>query len=210
MKTSTMPLQARLDDGTTATAQLSHELGRHAPRHWYHVGQVVHAAAELQLFKPQRTLLLGNNLTGASELHEPQAHSAAALRLLVQQAQQHVQTLGAGARLIVELRGEHDAAGASPFWHGLGRHFCPVTPQQAMHAFGPNWQAAVAPLLPRQLVYASFLDAAAQRAIGACDEAGLALREALIAAGFAWHGHVGIADGGAVLEWVAPAATART
>lgn len=38
------------------------------PRVWYHVGCTVHAASELNLFHRQRTLMLGHNHTGASEL----------------------------------------------------------------------------------------------------------------------------------------------
>jgi hypothetical protein len=43
-------------------------IGLDRPRFWYHVGCAVHAAPELELFHRQRTLLLGNDLTGAWEI----------------------------------------------------------------------------------------------------------------------------------------------
>lgn len=51
-----------------ATLALQAHMGLKQPRAWYHVGLAVHAAAELQMYKQQRTLLLGNNLTGYAEL----------------------------------------------------------------------------------------------------------------------------------------------
>ena len=62
------------------------------------------------------------------------------------------------------------------------------------------WRAHVAALLPRQPVYASFLPAEAQAAIGACADAARPLRAALEAAGLHFHDHVRIDDGGPVLE----------
>lgn len=186
-------------------SHLNHHLvigiGLEQPRHWYHVGRVVHSAAELQLFRPQRTLLLGNDLTGANELVGLGALGETELTPLLASA-----TRGRppGERLIVELPGVRDAAGESPFWQGLGHHFCPLTPDAAAGRHGAAWQGHVAALLPRQLVYASFLPQAAQDAIGACGAGHRALLAALQRAGFAWHGHIGIGDGGPVLEWVAP------
>lgn len=181
-------------------------IGLEQPRHWYHVGRVVHAAPELQLFRPQRTLLLGNDLTGASELvglAEPPARGedpSSSWSALLQACAQRP----SGERLIVELPGVRDAEGRSPFWQGLGHAFCPLTPEAAAALHGAAWQGHVAALLPRQLIYTSFLSDAAQDAIGRCAAAALPLQRALQQAGFAWHGHVSIADGGPVLERVAP------
>jgi arginine N-succinyltransferase len=202
---------------------LAHGIGLQQPRHWFHVGCVVHAAAELKLFLPQRSLLLGNDLTGASELlglpgtvafasglgaADAQDSGAGAHDPIVQ-AQRRIaqaqQSLRASQRLIVELPGVRDAQGRSPFWEGLGRHFCPTTPDEAAARHGSSWQGHVAALLPRQLIYASFLPEPAQQAIGQAAPEAQPLWTLLHAAGFAWHGHISIADAGPVLEWVAPA-----
>lgn len=111
-------------------------IGLQQPRHWYHVGRIVHAAAELSLFRPQRTLLLGNDLTGANELVglvEAADTEALAAARAVRQAQAG---LPSGERLIVELPGVRDADGRSPFWLGLGRHFCPTSPEEAERRHG--------------------------------------------------------------------------
>jgi arginine N-succinyltransferase len=77
-------------------AQLAVRLGAGLaqPRHWYHVGTVVHAAPELKLFHRQSMLLMGSDLTGAAELSDlaclvpglPEAAQRSALRALAQAA----------------------------------------------------------------------------------------------------------------------------
>jgi hypothetical protein len=51
-----------------ASLRLVTAIGLALPRVSYHVGCTVHAAQDLGLFHQQRTLLLGHDLTGASEL----------------------------------------------------------------------------------------------------------------------------------------------
>ncbi len=189
-----------------AAATLRARVGLQLPRHWYHVGQVVHAAPELQLFRAQRTLLLGNDLTGSAELcdFEPlgAGASTAAWAALAEHAVALVMAAPAqwGPRLIAELPGRLDAAGQSPFWQGLTRHFYRGDRADTAARLGPDWRTHLAALLPRQLVYASFLPEAAQAAIGAHAEAAQASHEGLHAAGLRWQGHIRIDDGGPVLE----------
>jgi len=64
---------------------------------------------------------------------------------------------------------------------------------------GRDWRALVAVLLPRQPVYASFLPAATQAAIGQVDASAKLLLELLGAEGLAYDHHIGIIDGGPVL-----------
>lgn len=106
---------------------------RDLPRVWYHVGCTVHAAPELGLFHRQRTLMLGHDHTGASELADiawaredvALSDQAATLQLLVQTALLLIACDRAryADRLITELPGPRDSSGQSPFWQGLGRHF---------------------------------------------------------------------------------------
>jgi arginine N-succinyltransferase len=180
-------------------------IGLDRPRWWYHVGCAVHAAAELNLFHRQPTLLLGNDLTGAAELCdiEVAGDDAAVLDALIAHAQALVQADPQrwGPRLIAELPGVRDAAGRSPFWQGLGRHFHSGDTQAEAARFGAEaWRAHVAALLPRQLVYTSFLARDAQDAIGVADASAQTLRAALERAGLRFAGHVRIDDGGPVVE----------
>lgn len=199
-------------DSPLACLRLVPQLGLRLPRYSYHVGRVVHAAAELGLFRTQRTLLLGNDHTGESELADlacapglPAELQVAYLRALVQAALARIAAAPGtyGETLIVELAGlrDHPGAGAeaesnSPFWRGLGAHFYAGQPSQAQARFGDAWRSHLAALLPRQTLYLSFLSEAAQAAVGLVGEAGQAAAAALAASGFGDAQHVRIDDGG--------------
>ncbi len=194
--------------------RLRRAVGLAWPRVWYHVGCTVHAASELGLFHRQRTLMLGHDHTGASELADiavnhhqlPLAEQAAILHLLVQTALLLVaRDRGHYARrLIAELPGPRDSAGQSPFWQGLGRHFYAGDKPSAGAAHGcsqgGDWRSHVAALLPRQPIYTSFLPEAAQAAIAQTHASALLLREVLEQAGLRYSHHVNIEDAGPVLE----------
>jgi len=199
------------DDRPQACLRLRARLGLDLPRYSYHLGQVVHAAAELRLFRVQQTLLLGNDHTGDSELSDlacapSLAHEAQveALGQLLQAARQRMaaQREAFGRRLIVELAGPRDAQGRSPFWQGLGRFFYAGDPDAAQVRFGDAWRSHLAALLPRQTLYLSFLSEAAQAALGQVGEPGLAAAQALRAGGLVFSRHVRIDDGGPLLELV--------
>jgi arginine N-succinyltransferase len=198
-------LRAESDGRAVGSARLRERIGLDRPRWWYHVGCAVHAAAELNLFHRQPTLLLGNDLTGAAELCDIEVtdNNASVLDALIAHARVLVQAEPQlwGTRLIAELPGVRDAAGRSPFWQGLGRHFHSGDAQAEAAAFGAEaWRAHVAALLPRQLIYTSFLARDAQDAIGAADASAQAQRAALERAGLRFVGHVRIDDGGPVVE----------
>ena len=199
------------DNLALACLRLHHGIGLDVPRHWYHVGWVVHAAAELGLFCRLQTLQLGNDLTGASELADiawqPGLDAAAQAQVLAPLlhaalAAVHAATpLASGPRLLIaELPGLRDSGDQSPFWRGLGLPFCSVDPQQAAHRFGPAWRSHVAALLPRQPVYSAFLPADAQAAVGQADPACAVLLGLLRQAGLRESGHISIDQGGPVLS----------
>jgi arginine N-succinyltransferase len=197
-----------------ARARLRTGIGTDAPRWWYHVGCAVHAAPELKLMHRQRTLLLGNDLTGAAELDAIELRgldegAAAAARAscatLVAQALARLRAApdtGGLRTLVVELPGVRDAQGRSPFWQGLGRHFHSGgdADAEAARLGAEAWRRHVAALLPRQRLYASFLPDDAQAAIGSVREDLQPLRAALEAAGLRFAQQVRIDDGGAVLR----------
>lgn len=197
------------DDTPLAALRLRRSIGERVPRHWYHVGCVVHAAAELGLFHRLQTLQLGNDHTGASELADIVWHpaldlpgQARALQALLRAALGRVAAAPQrfGAHLIAELPGLRDAQGRSPFWQGLGRHFYGGDPAAAARQFGPDWRSHVAPLMPRQPVYSAFLAPEAQAAIGQVAPAARVLVQALWEAGLRYGHHITIDDGGPVFE----------
>ena len=106
----------------------------------------------------------------------------------------------ANGRVIAELPGLRDAQGRSPFWQGLGRHFCALDPADALARHGPDWLADVAALLPRQLFYTAFLPGDAQAAIGTLHPSAQAVHGVLQACGLRWQHQIRIDDGGPVLE----------
>jgi arginine N-succinyltransferase len=197
-------------DQPRATLRLVPAIGLVLPRVSWHVGCTVHAARELGLFHRQRTLLLGNDHTGATELADiawdpadaAPGQVASTLQLLLAAALLHLAASRSAyaARLVAELPGVRDSAGQSPFWQGLGRHFYAADPRAAARQHGPDWRSLVAALLPRQVVYASFLTAAAQAAIAQVAPACRVLREALEDAGLRYGHHINVEDGGPVLE----------
>ncbi|MEP6502096.1 MAG: arginine N-succinyltransferase [Betaproteobacteria bacterium] len=193
-----------------ASLKLRGGVGLRQIRYWYHVGCVVHAAPELQLFHRQSTLLMGNDYTGATELADAAcdvaaltlAEQAFAWRLLLQSA---LLWLASGREpqrgpLIAELPGVRDAAGQSPFWQGLGAHFYAEDPLQAQRRFGLRWRSDVAALLPRHPVYTSFLPAPARAAIGQPAPEAQGWMSALVQAGMHYGNHVALHDGGPVFE----------
>lgn len=192
-----------------ACLRLVPAIGMRTPRVSYHVGCVVHAAPELALFHRQRTLLLGHDLTGATELADlgcapdtPAQRQATALRALVYAA---VAQIGAdralhGDRLVAELPGPRGDDGRSPFWEGLGRRFYAGDPLAALAEHGLDWRTHVAALLPRHPLLASFLPDAAQDAIGQVRTDALPWRQQLLEAGLRHAQHINVEDGGPILE----------
>lgn len=191
-------------------------IGLTQPRYWFHVGYRVHAAADLGMFRRERTLMLGNDHTGAAELcniavDTGQLDAAeqaqlvqflvrAALLLLHRDHRQQAADHSTLPRVIATLPGRRDARGASPFWDGLGRHFYPDDVDAALARFGSPWFTHVAALLPRHPLVVSVLHADAQAAIGATDVRAEALRAALHGAGLRAGQHVDLRDGGPVFE----------
>lgn len=198
------------DGQPRAALRLVPAIGLVLPRVSYHVGCVVHAARELGLFHQQRSLQLGHDHTGASELADiawdnerlDLPGQAAALRVLVTDALACIaaQRDRYASTLVVELPGPRDAAGQSPFWEGLGRHFYDGDPAAAHARHGPDWRSHLAPLLPQQLVYTSFLPPEAEAAIARVQEGWRVLQQVLLDAGWRYGHHVNVEDGGPILE----------
>lgn len=191
-------------------------IGLDRPRFWYHVGCAVHAAPELELFHRQRTLLLGNDLTGAWEIADLLCDAAglgteaqvvllrrllrAGLALIVRQRATSSSATSGDPTVICELPGLRDASGQSPFWQSLGRHFYDGDPLLAAERFGPAWKTHVAALLPHEPLLVSFLTDEAQAALGVPGRGAEVAARVLHEAGLRAGRHVTLDDAGPVYE----------
>ncbi len=193
-----------------AALHLQPALGSSRARYSFHLGRAVHAAPELGLHQVQTTLQLGHDATGEAEFSglylAPELKwdaAAAVLDALLREALAQLQTLAPrGDWVLVELPGWRDAAGRSPFWDGLVRHFLPSPSPDPTHLaerFGPALSTHLGAMLPRQLIHAAFLPPAAQAALGRCAADQEAWLAALLRAGFADWRHCRIEDGGPLL-----------
>lgn len=188
------------------------EQGRSRARCSFHLGRVVHSAPELGLHQVQTTLQLGHDTTGEAELSglslapASAGAEAAVCDALVQAA---LASLAAAADsetparwVVVELPGWLDDDGRSPFWDGLVRHFLPAGATdraEGLQRHGPAFSTHLGMMLPRQLIHATFLPAAAQQALGRCAESHAPWLAALQRAGLADWRHCRIDDGGPLL-----------
>lgn len=199
------------------------EQGRSRARCSFHLGRVVHSAPELGLHQVQTTLQLGHDATGEAELSglylappvaaalpastgtpapTPEVVADALLQAALAHLAQRPDSNTAASWLIVELPGWRDAAGRSPFWDGLVRHFLPpdsLNPADAVQRHGPAFSTHLGEMLPRQLIHAAFLPLAAQQALGRCADSHLPWQAALQRAGFADWRHGRIDDGGPLM-----------
>lgn len=195
-------------DAQLAALELRHGIGSKVPRYWYYVGQMAFASEELALYRHDRMLVLGNDLIGSDELagFDSSADEAVAADVWLALIQASLQLRsdatgdsGSPSRMIVEVPGRKVDA-KSPFWRGLGAHFCPVDPGTVRNRFGEDWSAHVAALLPQQPVLVSLLSDDAQLALMEVDDGIRGLQQALVQSGFCWCRHVSIHDGGPVYE----------
>ena len=201
--------------GDAASLLLVPRLGMRLPRYHFRLGRVVHAAAELDLFRVQTTLLLGNDHTGRAELTGLRwaagltgdgLTSAVGELIVAAQALLRDRAADFGDALVAELPGWVDEAGRSPFWQALGARFYTGDPAEAQARLGPDWRSHLAALLPRQTVYLSFLGPEAEARVLEVPATWTPVRAALTAAGFHPPEHARIDDGGPVLVWPVPPA----
>jgi arginine N-succinyltransferase len=185
---------------------LTGRVGLSEPFYDYRLGRVVHSSRPLRSYRCLDVLYLCNDLTGASEAHSLYVARAArrqGLGALLARAAQlfmaaHRETFA--DRTIVELRGKVDAAGRSPFWEAIGRHFFRVDQRRAERLVAQGNKAFIAELMPKHPVYVSLLPETARDAVGGIHDEIRSLAALLEADGFRFESHVDIFDGGRVLE----------
>lgn len=99
-------------------------------------------------------------------------------------------------RVIAELRGMIDEAGASPFWDGLAGKFFGMSFQEADAFNATNGNQFIADLMPKHPIYTALLPESARLAIGRPHPNGRAAMRMLENEGFRFEGYVDIFDGG--------------
>lgn len=195
------------DDGqVVGISAVAGAVGLREPWYNYRVGLTVSASQELGIHREIPTLFLANDLTGQSELCSLFLHadhrSGLNGRLLSKARFLFIAEFRElfGDKVIAEMRGMSDAAGRSPFWESLGRHFFKMEFSQADYLTGVGNKSFIAELMPKFPLYTCFLSEEARSVIGRVHpdtEPALAM---LKAEGFSYQGYVDIFDAGPAIE----------
>ena len=181
-------------------------VGLNEPFYNYRIGTLVHSSRELDVFTRMDTLYLSNDLTGSTELCSlflrPEYRTGYNGKWLSKSrflfiAQFHQLFT---AKIIAEMRGYQDEAGASPFYEGLGRHFFKMDFNHVDGLTALGKKSFIAELMPRQPLYVAYLPDDAQDVIGQVHTSTLPARKLLEQEGMHYEGYVDIFDAGPVLQ----------
>ncbi len=181
-------------------------LGLHDTWYNYRVGLSVHASRELDIYQQLQTLFLTSDLTGSSELcslflappYRKDGNGALLSKSRFLFMAEFPERFS--ERVIAEMRGVANAAGQSPFWESLGRHFFTMDFAKADFLSYVGSKTFIAELMPKHPIYTCFLSEAAQAALGNVHPATEPARALLEAEGFRYQGYVDIFDAGPSLE----------
>jgi arginine N-succinyltransferase len=102
--------------------------------------------------------------------------------------------------VIAELRGVSDAAGTSPFWESVGKHFFNMDFASADYMTGLGNKDFIAELMPRYPIYTCLLPQEVQAIIGVAHVNSQAAQKILQTQGFQYHHYVDIFDAGPTWE----------
>lgn len=194
------------DDEIVGVCGIDAMVGTDAPFYSYRIDDVVHASPQLQIHNRIPALFLCHDYSGTSRLvalvvdqqhqnHEAMSLLSRARLLFIAQHQQRFTP-----KLFVELRGESDASGFSPFWDSLGKYFFSMDFQKADYLSGVSNKHFIADLMPRYPIYVPTLPEAAQQVIGVVHEDSENASDILLDEGFAFKGYVDIFDAGPSVE----------
>jgi arginine N-succinyltransferase len=179
-------------------------VGLDRPFYSYRIDEHACACAPLDLKVRTQTLTLTTEFTGVAEvgglLVDKALRGLSAGRLVARARYLFIAEHRAAFpdRVIAELRGWQDEAGASPVWEALGRRFydLPFPDADRLSMLEHDFIAAMA---PRHPIYLDLLTPAAQAAIGRPHDDGRAALKMLRDEGFAEPGYVDVFDGGPTL-----------
>ena len=181
-------------------------VGLDQPFYNYRIGTLVHSSKELGIFTRMDTLYLSNDLTGCAELCSlflhPDYRVGTNGKLLSKSRFQFISRFPHlfPEKLIAEMRGTQNAAGAFPFWEHLGKHFFRMEFDRADALTSQGKKSFIAELMPRHPLYVAYLPPEAQAVIGQVHTATIPARRMLEQEGMHYEGYVDIFDGGPVLQ----------
>ena len=166
----------------------------------------VHNSRELKIHNKIHVLSLCHDLTGNSLLtsfhveHSLIGSAWAELnsrgRMLFVAA--HPERFADG--MVVEIVGESDEAGESPFWDAVGRNFFDMSYADAERLCGLHSRAYLAELMPNYPIYVPLLPDSAQEAMGLVHPRAQVSFDILMRDGFETDHYIDIFDGGPTLH----------
>ena len=188
------------------TAQIMALVGERAPFYSYRRGTLTQHSTELGRSFKAEMLTLTTDMEGSSEvgglfLHPH--HRAGGLGMLLARSRylfirRHRARFA--DRLLAELRGVIDEAGASPFWDGLAGRFFGMSFREADEFNAVNGHQFIADLMPKHPIYLAMLPESAHAVIGVPHPTGRAAMRMLETEGFVSDGYLDIFDGGPTLS----------
>ena len=184
------------------TAQIFAVVGQHWPFYSYRIATLSQTSKALGRNFRAEMLTLTTDYEGCSEVGGLFLHPrerAAGLGMLLARSRylfirRHRRRFA--ERVIAELRGMIDEAGASPFWDGLAGKFFGMTFPEADNFNATHGNQFIADLMPKHPIYLALLPDAARLAIGRPHPSGRAAMRMLENEGFRYEGYVDIFDGG--------------
>lgn len=188
------------------TSGIEAMVGVNDPFYHYHMGKVVHASRELNIYNTVDILTFCNDYTGVSEICTLFLRESARVKdmgkflsktrfLFMAEHPERFST-----SVIAEMRGVNDENGRSPFWEWLEKHFFSIDFPTADYLTGIGKKVFIAELMPKYPIYVNLLSEAAQNVIGKVHEKTKPALHLLQKEGFVCRGYVDIFDAGPTVE----------
>ncbi|MBE1286825.1 MAG: arginine N-succinyltransferase [Alteromonadaceae bacterium] len=199
-----------LEDSITGeilgTSGIEAKVGVTDPFYHYHMGKVVHASRELNIYNTVDILTFCNDYTGVSEICTLFLRETARVKdmgkflsktrfLFMAEHPERFSTT-----VIAEMRGINDQNGRSPFWEWLEKHFFSIDFPTADYLTGIGKKVFIAELMPKYPIYVNLLSDAAQAVIGKVHDKTKPALNLLQKEGFVCRGYVDIFDAGPTVE----------
>lgn len=184
------------------TCGIKARIGLTQPFYSYKLTTITQISTQLDKFTKHELLQVTNDLTGSTEV--------GALFLQPAYRRDRMGKMLSLARflfiaafpdkfaeqIIAEMRGVHDAAGISPFYNALPKHFFEMGFTEADYINATQGNQFINDLMPKYPIYISLLPKSARRTIGQVNGASEPAKMMLEAQGFKYTGYVDIFDGG--------------
>ncbi len=166
----------------------------------------VHASRELKIHNKIHALSLCHDLTGNSLLTSfyverplvdtvfAELNSRARLLFVASHPERFADSV------VVEIVGQSDEQGNSPFWDAVGRNFFDMNYAQAERLSGLKSRTFLAELMPHYPIYVPLLPDAAQEAMGQVHPRAQITFDILMREGFETDHYIDIFDGGPTLH----------